>query len=392
MVLCFHCSQETKQLMDGLLQAGSYKDYAEVIATAVANLSMLQAEVTRNGAIIIGDNYQEPAAPFATPSPAPPAAPTADASIRTPKPARKPAKPPVKGQEPVSAQCEIPEHLRLDGLGKPAKAAAAPIPDDVWVPGAVVPLDRWVFGQCNKLLPAKVSCRALAHLLMGEHRGALLDDAAMQIAADARELGRLLRAYDEQYRTDRDTALAVAFPSADEDKSLTRYANQFVANVNKFGQVSGLLVDLKLVNYVKAKDVRLLLTEVGWELAMLRNPVLDTFPPPSTDKFSDEEIAFLLGHIRRSVPAEDFAYRAIIKGVAGGASSPEQIDACLEQFVTPARKEALSKSFLSSQRSGAVSRMVDLGLLQRARDGVKVSYVVTERGQEYDAAKALGKE
>ena len=70
-----------------------------------------------------------------------------------------------------------------------------------------------------ELVVAKVSCRALAHLLMHEQRGVVLDDAARQIAADARELGRLLRSYDEQHGTDRDTALAVAFPSADQDKS-----------------------------------------------------------------------------------------------------------------------------------------------------------------------------
>jgi len=392
MVLCFHCSQETKQLMDGLLQTGSYKDYGEVIATAVANLSMLQAEVARNGAIIIGDTSPP------VPAPTPPAPPTVRAmETAQGTPARKPAKatrrkPAERPPLSIADLADIPEHLLLAGLARPTKVTVAPFPDDVWTHGATVPLDRWVFGQCNKLLPAKVSCRALAHLLMGEHRGVVLEDAAMQIAADARQLGRELRYYDDQHGTDRDTALAVAFPSADEEKSLTRYANQFVANVNKFGQVSGLLMDLKLVNYVKTKEFRLLLTEVGWQFATLRNPVLDGFPPANTDKFSDEEITFLLGHICRSVPAEDFAYRAIINGITGGASSPEQIDACLGQFVTPARKESLSKSFLSSQRSGAVSRMVDLGLLQRSRDGVKVSYVVTQRGQEYAPAKATGKD
>ena len=56
MVVCFQCSQETKQLLDSILQAGGYKDYGEVIATAIDNLSILQGEVARTGAIVIGNN------------------------------------------------------------------------------------------------------------------------------------------------------------------------------------------------------------------------------------------------------------------------------------------------------------------------------------------------
>jgi hypothetical protein len=181
----------------------------------------------------------------------------------------------------------------------------------------------------------------------------------------------------------------VAFPAGDEEKSLTRYANQFVASVNKFGQVSGLLIDLKLINCAKAKDVRLNLTSVGWQLAALRNPVLDTFPPAIPQKFSEEEITLLLGHIASVVPAEDFAYRTIIAGIMAGAVTPDQMDAHLQQFVAADRQEKLSKSFLASQRSGAVSRMVDLGLLRRCREGVKVSYVVTDRGTQYSVAASI---
>jgi len=282
----------------------------------------------------------------------------------------------------------VPARLLRNGISEPSAPPAA-FPDDVWAPGATVPLDRWVFGQYNKLLPAKVSCRALAHLLMKEPRGVVLDQAVHQIAEDAGAFGRLLREYDSEHGMDRDTALSVAFPSGDEEKSLTRYANQFVASMNKFGQVSGLLIDLKLINFVKAKEVRLLLTAVGWQLAVLHNPVLDGFPPATPERFSDEEIDFLLGHIRGAVPAEDFAYRTIIGGITAGVTTPDQMDAHLQQFVATDRQEALSKSFLASQRSGAVSRMVDLGLLRRCRDGVKVSYAVTERGAQYRATAGI---
>lgn len=374
MVVCFNCSQETKQLLDAILQSGGYRDYSEVIATAITNLSMLQREIARTGAIIIGDVQDRPTRAPKTPA------------STMPTPSVRERKVEVRDQPIVVVPNAepLPKRLVRNGIPEPP-VPSTPFPDDMWAQGATVPLDRWVFGQYNKLLPAKVSCRALAHLLMTESRGVVLDNAAQQIAEDARTFGRLLRDYDEQRGTDRDTALAVAFPSGDEEKSLTRYANQFVANMNKFGQVSGLLIDLKLINYAKAKDVRLLLTRVGWQLAALHNPVLDGFPPATPQKFSDEEIDLLLGHIAKSVPAEDFAYRTIIAGITAGATTPDQMDSHLQQFVATDRQETLSKSFLASQRSGAVSRMVDLGLLRRCREGVKVSYEVTECGAQYGA-------
>lgn len=353
-------------MLDELLQSGSYRDYGEVIATAISNLSMLQSEIARRGAIIIGDEVVRSPTPPCTPVP-----PVHETALVMPA--------------SVTPPSVMPQRLLRHGIGEPA-VPPAPLPEDVWVSGATIPLDRWVFGQYNKLLPAKVSCRILAHLLKAEPRGVMLDEAARQIAADAGVLGGLLREYDEHQGADRDSALSVAFPAGDQEKSLTRYANQFVASVNKFGQVSGLLIDLKLINFVKAKDVRVLLTSVGWQLAALASPVLDAFPPVGPQKFSEEEITLFLGHIAGSVPAEDFAYRTIIAGIMAGAATPDQMDACLQKFVASDRQEKLSKSFLASQRSGTVSRMVDLGLLRRCRDGVKVSYVVTERGEQYCAS------
>jgi len=399
MVVCFQCSQETKQLLDSILQAGGYKDYGEVIATAIDNLSILQGEVARTGAIVIGNNPATAALPAAAaranePVITPPVVATPALPAPAAVPERKPARAQATASTPrtpaavvvaTSAQ-GIPERLVRNGLTKPS-ATPASFPDDVWAPGDTVPLDRWVFGQYNKLLPAKVSCRALAHLLVKEPRGVVLGGAVQMIAEDARTFGRLLREYDSEHNTDRDTALAVAFPSGEEEKSLTRYANQFVASINKFGQVSGLLVDLKLINFVKTKDVRLVLTSIGWKLAILQNPVIDGFPPGTPEKFSAEEAKLLLGHIRSTVPAEDFAYQTIIDGIRHGAVSPDQMDAHLTQYVANDRQETLSKSVLASQRSGAVSRMVDLGLLRRCRQGVKVSYELTNQGAQYRDSK-----
>ena len=64
-----------------------------------------------------------------------------------------------------------------------------------------------------------------------------------------------------------------------------------------------------------------------------------------------------------------------------GSDTPDKLRAALE-----AREPGISKgksAFLATQRSGAISRMNDLSLLYRDRDGVRVKYIITDDGRAY---------
>jgi hypothetical protein len=279
----------------------------------------------------------------------------------------------------------IPDLFLLDGK----VSSSIPVirqPADLWARGQDIPLERWIFGQYNKLLPAKASCRALANLTARNEEGIPLQEAAEQISKEAVVLGQVLAHYDNQRGVTRGDALATAFPTSVKDhaeKSRSRYANHFVATMNKQGQVSGLLMDLKLMNYKEGKLHRLLLTEAGKKFALLPNPVLDGSEPYGSSRFSSEEVSFLLDHVLSSVPAEDFAYRSLLAAIRNGANSPNKLDQALHRYISAGKEGTLSKSFLASQRSGAISRMEDLRLVTRLREGVRVSYSNTDTGEHY---------
>lgn len=364
MIVCFNCSSKTKRTLDSLLESGQYEDYSEIISLAIANLAILQDEVVKSGGLVIGAEAK-----------------TDLESCKGPDQySRQGSRQSSRGYNRKSMM--IPTIFHLDDLTD-SPPPLADFPDDIWVIGQEIPLDRWIFGQYNRLLPAKASCRALAHMLLSEPKGVLLEEAAEQIAEEAAILGEFLTHHDQQNDIGRDKRLSTAFPSADKDASLRRYANQFVASVNGQGQLSGLLVDLKLVNGKGRERTRLRLTEVGWEFAIMPNPILDAMQETPTQKFSEDERGFLLNHIARSVPAEDFAYRAILTAILDGANTPDTVGAALREHVPKDAEDSLSESFLSSQRSGAISRMTDLDLVERVRDGVRVSYVMTDVGSGY---------
>lgn len=355
MILCLEIDARTKANLEELVHSGRYADFSEAVSVAIANQLLLHQHARQKGGSFI--------------------VPTDDALIEGSKKPLTSSVPTNESKIPLifSTASELPEGTKLGAL-----------PSDSFVPGALVPVDRWIFGQHNKLLPVKASSRALASMTI-DSRGIPLAKAASDIASQAVQLGDYLRELDDKHHFSRDEALAVAFPisqSDTTDKARLRYANQFVGAVNKQGQVSGLLADLKLVSLVPGKEPRIRLTEAGWNFAILENPILDG-RARFTSKLGESEIRFLVEHIRSHVPAEDFAYRTILNACNEGTNTPEMLDEYLSKFISPRQSSPFTPAFISTQRSGAISRMSDLGLIARNRTGVKVTYVASESGGRY---------
>lgn len=363
MVICFNCSSTTKKALDDLLRGGDYKNYAELISCAVENFAVLHSHLGTKDSMVIE-------------TPRPSAGESVDIrsnahSLRLSRQnlSRGPGRPVLPGNRPA-----IPDMFLLHDLVNESPKFSS-LPTDEKQNGEDIPLNRWIFGQYNKLLPAKASCRALAQMLKTTPDGLDLSKTAWRIAEEAWALGDVLAAWDIFYGFLRDDTLATAFPTTSDGRR--RYANQFVGSVNREGQISGLLFDLKLINFAKGDRRRILLTEPGWKFALMHSAVLDDADDKPARKFTEQETQFLLAHISRNVPAENFAYRSILEAISGGADNPDKIDAALLKHSSRDTQQRLSKSFLSTQRSGAISRMVDLGLIARAREGVKVSYLIT---------------
>lgn len=381
MIICFECPPKTKAILDSILKLEHYADYSEAISSAIENLSVLHKELSRKGALVIDyENKSTISHPELKDRESSKRSGNARPSSRIGA-KKKDSKPNTPSPE---APASVPRIFLLNETSESPPTFAS-LPNDVWVKGQEVPLERWIFGQYNRLLPVKASCRALAHLSDNKPNGVPLEEAASRISEEALALGNLLAHRDSQNSTARDDALSIAFPSSHREieKSRLRYASQFVANVNKQGQVSGLLMALKLVNHTGGKTPRLKLTEAGWRFAMMRSPILDEGASKSTQKFTAEERSLLLDHISSSVPAEDFAYRAILTAIADGSNTPESLDSALQRYVSQDARQNLTRAFQMSQRSGVVSRMADLELIARIRHGVRVSYAITQAGQSY---------
>lgn len=362
-VICADLSERSKAELDELVAQGNYKGYSEAISVAISNQLVLQRRATGSNALVLDSQSMLQSTTKATEASGASLSPTVAKTLSA-----------------------VPPAFALT-LAEACQSGPAPFPDDVFIKGSTVTVDRWFFGQHNKLLPVKASCRALAALLVELPFGVPISDATSRIAKQAAELGDYLRKLDARSGAIRQEALATAFPDTgqDSDRSRLRYANQFIGSLNAQNQLSGLLVDLKLLNHVGGKEPLLLLTEAGLRLAKLFNPVLDE-PKLSNGvspiRFSDEEINLLLNHISEHVPVEDCAFRTTLGAIKDGVNTPESLDENLSAML-PSAKRKISDAFITTQRSGVISRMSDLELVLRRREGIRVKYEPTSRGIAY---------
>jgi hypothetical protein len=353
MIVCFNCSAATKLQLDQLVSSGDYADHSQVIAAAIQNLTVIHAELRGGASIVIeGDASRKGE--------------TVSASR-------------VLRSSPAQSLSSVPAlfHLHPE-FSPPPQFVTSQKSASV----KVATVDTWLFGQYNRLLPAKVTCRALANMIASGDDRQPLERLAKSIANEAAKLGQHLGALDERRHLGRDEAMAIAFPKhPSEFKSVQRFANQFVATANKDGELSGLAVSLKLIGRHPSYSEGISLTEAGWKFGMMENPVLDGIAPSDARRFSDDEVSFLLDHIVVSVPAEALAYKTILTEVARGALTPDQLDAALSKL--PGHPKKILPQYISTQRSGAICRMADLGLIGRSRSGTRVSYVLMPRGEDF---------
>jgi len=371
MILSFKCSPELKGKIDILINKGLYEDFSSFCTVALENQLLLE------------ETYLQPANSV-KPLPV----------TNKSKPIKSVIEPEMKllntalsSPQPVNQEtrANASESLSLAHLAEKPPFVLPTANPDMFTLDQQVPVERWLFGQYNRLFPVKVSVRALA-ILSGTGKDALvLDQVGPQIAEIAAQFGNHLRELDKRYGKHRDDALATAFPDAGAEgqKGKVRYQNQFVGQTVK-GEQGGLLIGLKLaIIQIKKNKPHIFLTTAGWDLARLPNPLLDLPATETTLKLSEEDISFMLKHISKNVPVELFPYRVLLSLIAAGNSTPDTMNQGIAKFLGPERKLEEEQAFISTQRTGVLGRMSDLDLIGRTRQGTRITYNLTPRGQHF---------
>src|ERR1043166_364649 len=289
MLIYVRIPEHLKSEADQLISHGLYSNLNAMVAVALENLITAERE----------DGTVETSTP-----PGPVKSTEAEAAAKEIKSVEKKAESPAI---PVTAKAvAIPRAVMPLANSSDISKFVVPLPADLFAPGQRVPVERWVFGQQNRALPAKVNARVFIRLLSELDREMELPEVADKISGVAAHLFVFLGQLDARFGHGKDESLTTGFPEPDSDKALSRYGNHFVAYESTQGALTGMLIQWKLAGVKRGKNKTYLLpTPACVEFAALMNPLLDE---PTNgklpSKFSLEEISWLLNHIAQNVPVE----------------------------------------------------------------------------------------
>lgn len=246
-----------------------------------------------------------------------------------------------------------------------------------------------LWGQYNRIFPIKLVLRRLANEIVDDRqtRQARLTDGPEgtvelppfrdETAGLARQYGFEIQRADEQYSRGRGEKLASALPTGDdEQKSIERFKSHFVGGVDRNGNFSGAPATMKLVGIDHEQPYWIGLTDAGAKFAELPNPLLDE-GPFAEESLSDDEREFYVNHVRENLPGEFEAMMTAARSIVEGHDRPESLTERVARLA-----EDWSQTQANTIRSGLVSRMYELNLVDRERVGQRgIAYLLTEQGR-----------
>lgn len=236
-------------------------------------------------------------------------------------------------------------------------------------------------GLISRLLPVKFAVRVLYSILGTTGKETVeLHSFLDKVGEYALRMGDRLAEQDRASGRRREEGFAAGFPTSSRDagKSKDRYRNLFVASVrSKERRADGALPFLKLSVLREVRgEVHIGLTSAGGEFARISNPVIDGTPEHDV-ALSIDERNFLIEHVRRWVPGEYKAAQLVLAAVNEGITDRSALNEILA-----AEWDSWSADQVNSWRSGLLSRLSELGLLERLRDGRTLEYRVSRSGRK----------
>lgn len=239
----------------------------------------------------------------------------------------------------------------------------------------------WLWGQTNKIFPVKIGLRVL-YALIGSEQWLDLEEYKEKAANVAAEYGVAIRKYEDNKNKMRDERISAGLPDGKEFKSKFRYKGHFLAYMRKDGKLDGAMPFLRFANLNKDEKGKnfIGLTESGLNFARIENPVIDH--NDFEKSFSQAEIDFYLDYISRNVKGEASAINWVLNKIVNGVNDRGSINKELSREIAPSWGE-ISEAVVNTQRAGLMARMFELGLIDKKKDGITVTYIITDTGRKF---------
>jgi hypothetical protein len=243
-----------------------------------------------------------------------------------------------------------------------------------------------IWGQLNRLAPAKMVLRMLANqILLGADRIDL-----KRFSADAAEAStsiRLIIEKKDKKKRIRGTELYIALPKKDPN-SQQRFINYYVGKLPSGKWTDGILTGLGLARIELLDDGSTVigLTENGRTFGCLSSPLIDDFllqGKQIEEPFSPAEVEFLLSQLETMRPGEMYFMKEVLRFIKEGVVTPTSLRQKVAVFFKDKYPESQnSEKFVNTMLVGLMGRLVEMRLVEIEKDAQKSKYSVTNIGEQ----------
>ena len=238
-----------------------------------------------------------------------------------------------------------------------------------------------LFSQYYRFVPLKFAIVELAEKTADRGGPIPLDSFREYIREAVIPLRDALVDWEIEAGVKKQDRFSTGFPKRDSknpDRSMKRYLDHYVGRFRReVGKPAGLGHQLAFVSIHSDDQMpTIAVTPAGRRFLELDNPLLADGPGRDRPTLSDKERDYLVAHIRRTLPWEyefiEFVYDTVDFHEGSYAEHLDKFRMFLDQ--APGFTEDPTENRIRSQTAGTISRMVDLGLLERgSRRGEYVS-------------------
>ncbi len=241
---------------------------------------------------------------------------------------------------------------------------------------SIVKSDKmWLWGQINKIFPVKYALRMIVNKINTENKPLSLLELQTFIAKEARKFGLKLLSKDKELSNRRDEALSIAFPvSENEEKSIARFTYQYTVHNRSDDKFSGALIEMRFVGFQREPNGNILIapTKHGIEFAKIINSVMDNGDFSKT--LSHDEAEFYIDFVKNNLPGEYILFKMIASLLSNKVNTRNLLNSELSK-VAP---KDWNNEVINTQRSGAMSRMFEIGLIEKNRIRNTVIYELSD--------------
>jgi Arc/MetJ-type ribon-helix-helix transcriptional regulator/predicted transcriptional regulator len=232
--------------------------------------------------------------------------------------------------------------------------------------------EKLLFAQYYRFLPLKLVLIKLANMTADNNGPVRLENFRDYLKAEIRPIRDALVEWEERNDVKKYNKKSTSFPKRDvknPEYSMKRFLNHYAGYIEKGNSEPhsmGNTLGFVSMNPTESDNCLVQLTPKGKEFLEMENPLLSE--GPEKDTLSDEEKKFLIEHIRKNLETEYQFMEFIMETLRENNS--ESYTESVEEFAEYLGRiddfgKSSSENKVRSHTAGAISRMVELGILQR---------------------------